>query len=404
MFSCRAALLVILKLSGPIRDTLGYIDEVFDVTQHVIHGIHLLSVYSLIVNTKMIPVLYRLIDIFPLKRKTFGKFFGYSCAVVSYLWAVVFMLFIGALNHIDRRTSCDVLYMQEVDRKCNDHKYNQAYNLPHAYLTMVSGLLVSVIYSKLVRTRVNDIESSYERQNGGKPTSHRNSPNCTENVFFSYFFHLVLRALLGIGAGVLEGYKYTDPFDCFHYIDSESQVIECYRPMRIQIQTVYTWLCRISNAVSFAVFMEVLYLVYFYLCHRDKDSWNVDSEFEFKFVIEYFLNKKYIKPGESKPLFGNENNTPDSNIEDNRDLGCTSQGNSNRRNTSDVVRGQTENKNTQDSLNPDDMSSGKNDYSLFFPIRLVAVWYSFFHFCAWNDYDLSNLLMTWANMVIITFV
>ena len=142
-------------------------------------------------------------------RKRFGSV-GYSCLIVHLLCGLALTVYISVLNG---KFSCTVdpkspnVHKKQVDQSCFT-KYDQAYNSPLPFygfvlLSIGSGVLVSVIYSQLVSNRVDEIESSHERQHGGEAQSQGQNRR-TVHVFYAYFFHFVIRACLRTIFTVLE--------------------------------------------------------------------------------------------------------------------------------------------------------------------------------------------------------
>ena len=148
-------------------------------------------------------------------RKGFG-FVGYSCLIVHLLCGLGLTVYIAVLRLSDSESgtfSCTVdakksntVHKKQVDQSCFT-KYDQAYNSPLPFygfvlLSIGSGVLVSVIYSQIVSNRVDEIESSHQRQNDGEAQSQ--GQNRTVYVFYAYFFHFVIRACLRTIFTVLE--------------------------------------------------------------------------------------------------------------------------------------------------------------------------------------------------------
>ena len=135
-------------------------------------------------------------------RKGFG-FVGYSCLIVHLLCGLGLTVYIAVLRLSDSESgtfSCTVdakksntVHKKQVDQSCFT-KYDQAYNSPLPFYGFVlfsigSGVLVSVIYSLIVSNRVDEIESSHERQNGDAQSQGQNRRTV---YFFMHIFFISL--------------------------------------------------------------------------------------------------------------------------------------------------------------------------------------------------------------------
>ena len=154
--------------------------------------------------------------------KRFG-IVAYICVIVHFLCGLVFTAVTAALRASENgKFSCSVdakstaTYKKQVDQVCFA-RYDQAYNSPlplYGFVLLSIGLpvLVSVIYSLLVWKRVDEIESSYERQTEAEHRVH--GQNRIFYVFYRYFIHLVVRSLFGIIFTVVQHtYFYPNGFD-----------------------------------------------------------------------------------------------------------------------------------------------------------------------------------------------
>ena len=156
-----------------------------------------------------------------LVRKRFGTV-GYLCVIVHLLCGLALIVYTTVLTDSEKeKFSCQVddksttVDKKQVDQSCFT-KYHQAYNSPlplygFVLLSIGSGLLVSVIYSQGVSNRVDEIESSHERQNRSGAESQEQNRR-TVYVFYWYSFHLVIRAFLRIIFTVLQ-YIYIHLFE-----------------------------------------------------------------------------------------------------------------------------------------------------------------------------------------------
>ena len=160
-----------------------------------------------------------------LTRKRFG-IVGYVCVIVHFLCGLALTVVVATLRASENgKFSCSVhgkastTYQKKVDQACLA-RYDQVYNSPlplygFVLLTFGSTVLISVIYSLVVWTRVDEIESNLEQQTDYEDEDNNPGQNRrTVFVVYSYFAHLVLRALLGIIFTVLQhAYFYPNGFD-----------------------------------------------------------------------------------------------------------------------------------------------------------------------------------------------
>ena len=278
-----------------------------------------------------------------LVRKRFG-IFGYLCVIVHFLCGLVFTVYTGVLSERENaKFSCFVdaksttVHKKQVDQLCFT-RYDQAYNSPlplygFVLLSIGSGILVSVIYSQIVSNRVDQIESSHEPQNGDEAERHESNRR-TVYVFYSYFFHLVFRTLLGIIFTVLQcTYFYSNGFPFKFKCNYNSTMVSCENATASRKRLSGILVGVTNSIVAFVTFVEVIYLLLRLVIHnyrhRYEAGWNVDNEF----VTVYFLGKRYqlvpipdSNPHENSvtesnvqehvPLVSIDNNTPDSNTQD----------------------------------------------------------------------------------------
>ena len=253
-----------------------------------------------------------------LVRKRFG-IVGYSCVIVHFLCGLVFTVYTAVLSESEKaKFSCSVdpkstnVHKKQVDQSCFT-RYDQAYNSPlplygFVLLSIGSGILVSVIYSQIVSTRVDEIESSVEGE------SHDRN-RITVYVFYSYFFHLVFRAFLGIIFTVLQyTYFYSNGFSLKFKCNYNSTVVSCENATASRKRLSGILVCVTNSIVAFVIFVEVIYLLRRLIIYVQGYGWNADSEF----VTVYFLGKRYGQErGGDVPLEGIETNSDqDNSIQD----------------------------------------------------------------------------------------
>ena len=120
---------------------------------------------------------------------------AYVSGITHLLCGLAFTAVTAALRSSENgKFSCSVdakstaTYKKQIDQSCFA-RYDQTYNSPlplYGFVLLSIGLpvLVSVIYSLIVSTRVDEIESSYERQNGGQD---ENQEQNRRTVYVLYF-------------------------------------------------------------------------------------------------------------------------------------------------------------------------------------------------------------------------
>ena len=256
--------------------------------------------------------------------KRFG-IVAYICIILHLLCGTAFIAVTGALRASENgKFSCSVdpkstaTYKKHVDQSCFS-RYDQIYNSPvplygFVVLSIGSTLLVSVIYSLIVRNRIDEIESSLERQTDDEAGNVHGDDRRTRRtvyVFYCYFSHLVLRALLGIAFTVLQ-YKYFYPngFDLKYSCNipptvQETSIINTSKNVSPNLNNSSV-VCENGTAsekrlsgifvsvVNIIVFLAILVeVIYLGCCLRSQVSWTTDSEF----VTDHLLWKRYVPLG-----------------------------------------------------------------------------------------------------------
>ena len=263
-----------------------------------------------------------------LAPKRFG-IIAYVCVIVHFLCGLVFTAVTAALRASEiGKFSCIVdakstaTYKTQVDKACFS-RYEQVYNTPlplygFVLLSVGSTVLVSVIYSLLVSKRVDEIESSHERQadgGNGDAENHGHGENRTVYVFCLYFVHLVLRFLCGIIFTVLQhAFFFPNGFDLEFRCNlppaevtsnninintprNASQLknntsVPCENPTASEKKLFGNIVFVINVMVTFIILVEVIYLsrrLPVLNCHSGV-SWSCDTEF----VNSYFLRKQNV--------------------------------------------------------------------------------------------------------------
>ena len=256
--------------------------------------------------------------------KRFG-IVAYICVILHLLCGTAFIAVTVALRASENgKFSCSVdfkstaTYKEQVDQSCFS-RYDQIYNSPvplygFVVLSIGSTLLVSVIYSLIVRNRVDEIESSLERQTDDEAGNVHGDDRRTRRtvyVIYCYFSHLVLRALLGIAFTVLQ-YKYFYPngFDLKYSCNIPPTVQEtfiintsknvspnlnnssvvCENGTASEKRLSGIFVSVVNIIVVLVILVEVIYLG----CRlHSQVSWTTDS----KFVTDHLLRKRYVPLG-----------------------------------------------------------------------------------------------------------
>ena len=256
--------------------------------------------------------------------KRFG-IVAYICVILHLLCGTAFIAVTVALRASENgKFSCSVdpkstaTYKKQVDQSCFS-RYDQIYNSPvplygFVVLSIGSTLLVSVIYSLIVRNRIDEIESSLERQtddDAGNVHGDDRRTRRTVYVIYCYFSHLVLRALLGIAFTVLQ-YKYFYPngFDLKYSCNipptvQETSIINtsknvspnlnnssvvCENGTASEKRLSGIFVSVVNIIVVLVILVEVIYLG----CRlHSQVSWTTDSEF----VTDHLLRKRYVPLG-----------------------------------------------------------------------------------------------------------
>ena len=202
-------------------------------------------------------------------------------------------------------------YKKQVDQSCFA-RYDQTYNSPlplYGFVLLSIGLpvLISVIYSLIVRIRVDEIESSHERQNNVEDGSQNRR---TVYVFYFYLAHLILRSLFGITFTVLQHiYFYANGFE-FQFVcnlpptdqaktsksmqknvsrNMNSTSADCENATALEKRLSSIFMSVINITIAFIIILEVVFLLR-RLSVRNRypgDCWRCDNEF----VTAYFLRK-----------------------------------------------------------------------------------------------------------------
>ena len=259
--------------------------------------------------------------------KRFGVV-AYVCVIVHFLCGLVFTAVTAALRSSENgKFSCSVgakstaTYKKEVDQSCFA-RYDLTYNSPlplYGFVLLSIGIpvLVSVIYSLIVRIRVDEIESSNGRQNAAEDESIGKNSR-TVYVFHFYFVHLILRSLFGITSTVLQHmYFYANGFD-FKFVcnlspmptdqvkttkstgknvsrnlnGSISSSVNCENATASEKRSWSICVSVINIIVAIVILVEVIYLLRRLpiLQSRSRSAWGNDYEF----VIKHLLRKPYI--------------------------------------------------------------------------------------------------------------
>ena len=259
--------------------------------------------------------------------KRFG-IVAYVCVILHFLCGSAFIAVTLALRASENgKFSCSInaksaaTYKKQVDQSCFS-RYEHTYNSPvplygFVLLSIGSTLLVSVIYSLIVTNRVDEIESSLERQTDDEAGNLHGDGRETVYVFYCYFVHLVLRAILGVVFTVLQyTYFYPNGFDLKYSCnlprtDQEVLSINTSKNASRNLKNT-TVICENATAsekrlygifvsvvniiIAFVVLMEVVYIGCRSLripCYHAQVSWTTDTDF----VTDHLLRKRYVTLG-----------------------------------------------------------------------------------------------------------
>ena len=252
---------------------------------------------------------------------------AYVCVIVHFLCGSAFTVVTAVLRASENgKFSCfvdgqsTVTHKKQVDQACF-LSYDKIYNSPLPFYGFVllstgSTVLISVIYSLVVWKRVDEIESYHERRTDGE-LENQTQNRRTVYVFYSYFVHLVLRALFGIIFTMFQyAYFYPNGFDSKfscnlsdqgtssdintpRNVSHYSTLLTCKNATASEKSSWGIIVSVLNSIVAFIILVEVIYLWrrFLILNRQSEDSWNNDS----KFVTIYFFGKQCIVP-ERHPL------------------------------------------------------------------------------------------------------
>ena len=243
-----------------------------------------------------------------LVSKRFGNV-GYAFVILHFICLLVLTGITAALRANEIATfSCSVdqqsaeTYQKQINKACLA-EYDQVYNSPiplYGFVLLSIGLsvVVSVVYSLIVRTRVDEIESNYKRLNDDEAAQNHEPGRQTVYVFNCYCIHLVLRLAIAITCTVLQyKYIYTDEYELKFSCGHNGTVVLCENLNASGKRNSGQAVSVINGIVGLVILVEVIYLCLRHLIilnRRYESGWNVDSEL----VLVYFLGKRYEVPNE----------------------------------------------------------------------------------------------------------
>ena len=243
-----------------------------------------------------------------LVSKRFGNV-GYAFVILHFICLLVLTGITAALRANEIATfSCSVdqqsteTYQKQVNKACLA-EYDQVYNSPiplYGFVLLSIGLsvVVSVVYSLIVRTRVDEIESNYKRLNDAEAAQNHEPERQTVYVFNCYCIHLILRLAIAITCTVFQyKYIYTDEYELKFSCGHNGTVVLCENLNASGKRNSSKAVSVINGIVALVIFAEVIYLWLrrlIILNRRYESGWNVDSEL----VLVYFLGKRYEVPNE----------------------------------------------------------------------------------------------------------
>ena len=235
--------------------------------------------------------------------------------IIQFIWMAIIGGAVGIIRKSEHtRFSCFVgnttrTYHQQVKDECfliYDHANNNPLHF-HIFAPLSTGLSlsISIIYAVVVHKRVEEIASNIARIS----QNHENNQE-TFRIFYSYFVHLVLRALVGT---IFIGLQYTSfypnefdhDFECNTILANSYDRIthDCKSGTASEKRFWGRMVCAIHSIVVLVIISELIYV-----------SWQRFHKTRFtcdeKFVMFYFLGKKHGTENETE---NEEANTQDSN-------------------------------------------------------------------------------------------
>ena len=266
---------------------------------------------------------------------------AYVCVIIHFLCGVILTAITTALRLGEtEKFSC------AVDTKFATHKtyvektcfsiYDDAYNSPVRFSAFIplgfgSVVVVSVIYSLAVGSRIDDTESySTESTGTNEPLRGANQTGRrTFYVFYFYFVNLVVHSILGVSFTILHHTVlypsgFDSQFSCF-YPDIKqadpnitaaqnasvtlSSHVTCTNSAAQDKQFWGTFVSVCNVIFAIITLAEVIYLIrQQFPCFNTRSNlaWSCDSQF----ITEYFLRKQYLS--EDIELTDVDNCTPNS--------------------------------------------------------------------------------------------
>ena len=278
-----------------------------------------------------------------LAPKRFGVV-AYVCLIVHFLCSLIFTAVTSALRTSEiGKFSCSVgvksstVYKIYVEKTCYS-RYEQAYNSPlplygFVLLSFGSSVLISVIYSLGVSTRIEAVERILN-------TNDQSGINSEETdyrfyVFYSYFVHLIVRSLLAILCTVLQHLVFYPSgfvikFGCNpptshvnnqigNYTSSGDGLnitsISCENPTASEKQLWSVTVSVLNTAFALVALGEVVYLFgqkFPFLKCTSNPGWSCDNEF----ITTHLLRTQYVQPEDELSIIV-ENATSSTNY-----IGC----------------------------------------------------------------------------------
>ncbi len=158
---------------------------------------------------------------------------AYVCSFVHFLYGLIFTAIVITLNEREAaKFTCYVapesslVYKTQVDNACYSD-YQQKYNAPLPFylfviLSIWSPIFVAVMYSLCVLDRVDQVESGINATQAEGDAESQGQNTGSSYVYYFYFIHLIIRAVLGILFTILQycvffpngfDFKYNCSFD-----------------------------------------------------------------------------------------------------------------------------------------------------------------------------------------------
>ncbi|XP_028413219.1 NACHT, LRR and PYD domains-containing protein 3-like [Dendronephthya gigantea] len=217
-------------------------------------------------------------------------------------------------------------YKTTVEKTCYS-RYEEKYNSPLPFygfviLSIWFPIFVAVIYSLSVRNRVEEISGSNDEPQNDAEAGNEVHNRRSFYVFYSYFFHLVIRLLFGLVFTILQyavffrsGFDFE--FSCdqpasdvtskiaknasVSQLNSTTSTITCENSTASEKQLWAGIVCALNTIFAAIIFVEVIHL-----CLRFPKNlrfWSKDGRVhDTEFITVYFSRKRYAQVNHNPDL------------------------------------------------------------------------------------------------------